>query len=261
MLDCLPIFSISVEGPIGEAMLYQMKAVGLIATVTLAAATILYFYARGLWGPVSVKLTGPRTVAGVIASIGPTVRNRMSAYFSEAGLTYPPEQITMLALKDSAYLEVWVDSITNPTFVHRYKIQALSGVSGPKLREGDRQVPEGFYRIEGLNPNSSYHLSMKLDYPNSFDSKHAQAEGRSQPGSNIFIHGKAVSIGCLAMGDDAIEELFILVHDVGPGNVRVAIAPTDPRSGPLTVGRNPHWVAELYRALENEFGKYVPPET
>ena len=56
---------------------------------------------------------------------------------------------------------------------------------------------------------------MKLDYPNAFDRLHANAEGRTQPGSNIFIHGKAASIGCLAMGDAAIEELFLLVSDIG----------------------------------------------
>lgn len=239
----------------------KIKLAGLIATVAFAAATSLYFYGRSFWVPMTVKLTGQRSVADVITSIGSKARNRMAVYFSAAKVAYPPNELTMLALKDSAYLEVWAGHANHPTFIHRYKIKALSGVSGPKLREGDKQVPEGIYRIEGLNPNSSFYLSMKLNYPNNFDSQHAHAEGRTQPGSNIFIHGKSVSIGCLAMGDDAIEELFVLVHDVGLHNVRIAIAPTDPRLAPLSIGNNPAWVAELYRSLEHEFGQYVRSKT
>jgi len=68
-----------------------------------------------------------------------------------------------------------------------YRITAASGTAGPKLREGDRQVPEGIYRIVGLNPNSRYHLSMKLDYPNAFDRHQAARDGRARPGSDIFI--------------------------------------------------------------------------
>ena len=164
----------------------------------------------------------------------------------------------MLALKDTAQLEVWAGPKEDPTFIRSYEIKALSGVPGPKLREGDRQVPEGIYKIEGLNPNSSYHLSMKLNYPNSFDLKHAKAEGRREPGTNIFIHGKAVSIGCLAMGDRAIEELFVLAHDTGRHNVRVIIAPADPRKSSLVVDKHPSWVTELYQSLETEFRQYVP---
>lgn len=166
----------------------------------------------------------------------------------------------MLAVKDAATLEVWVGPVAAPTFLRRYTIAALSGGPGPKLREGDRQVPEGFYQIEGLNPNSAYLLSMKLNYPNELDSAHAREEGRSQPGSNIFIHGRAVSIGCLAMGDDAIEELFVLVHDVGSSNVRVVIAPTDPPRSNLDSAAQPVWVAALYGEIERVFKKFRRPD-
>lgn len=239
-----------------RSMMVRLSLV-IVAFVSILS---LYFFGRGLWGPAYLKVVGVRTVDDVVASVGDDARDRMSAYFLEAGVAYPPPEITMLVLKDTAELEVWADSDEGPTFVRSYKIKALSGVPGPKLREGDRQVPEGIYRIEGLNPNSSYHLSMKLNYPNSFDLKNAIIEGRSEPGTNIFIHGKAVSIGCLAMGDRVIEELFVLVYDVGRNNVRVIIAPTDPRKISLTVGDHPAWVAELYHVLESEFSKYVLPE-
>ncbi len=122
--------------------------------------------------------------------------------------------------------------------------------------EGDGQVPEGLYRIESLNPNSSYHLSMKLNYPNTFDLKQAKSEGRDRPGSNIFIHGKSVSIGCLAMGDSAIEELFVLATDVGRKNIQVAIAPTDPRIKLLQTTTQPAWVGQLYDNLNAHFDRY-----
>ena len=138
-----------------------------------------------------------------------------------------------------------------------YNIQAASGRLGPKLREGDRQVPEGIYKVIGLNPNSSYHLSMKLNYPNKFDLSWAQKENRTQPGSNIFIHGKALSIGCLAMGDEAIEELFVLGNDVGISNIKVIITPTDPRAGNLIPPtESKPWVKELYQDIESAFEPY-----
>jgi murein L,D-transpeptidase YafK len=128
---------------------------------------------------------------------------------------------------------VWVETSGQVVFIHSYSVLAASGHNGPKLREGDRQVPEGFYRITSLNPNSSYHLSIKLNYPNAFDQQHADEEGRDHLGGDIFIHGKAASIGCLAMGDPAIEELFVMVEKVGRSNVQVIIAPHDPRQIPL----------------------------
>lgn len=208
------------------------------------------------------KIASKRTVADVVTSVGPSARARLASYFEVANTEYPPQHVTLLALKDSAQLELWVGPEQQPTFIRTYPIQALSGVRGPKLREGDRQVPEGIYRIEGLNPNSSYHLSMKLNFPNAFDLRHAQTEGRTQPGSDIFIHGKAVSIGCLAMGDESIEELFVLAADVGRENIKVVIAPSDPRRSELSVSAKqaPTWVASLYQQLNSEFRKYARSE-
>ena len=92
-------------------------------------------------------------------------------------------------------------------FVLADPILAASGVSGPK-REGDKQVPEGFYRIELLNPNSRYHLSLRVNYPNADDLERARQDGRalSTLGGDIMIHGGSASIGCLALGDPAVGE-------------------------------------------------------
>lgn len=233
----------------------------LIGLLILATVIAVYFYARPLWVPAVNKVVGKRTVADVVDTYGDNARARLRPYFSVAGVSYPPQQITLLGLKDSAELELWAQTEAGPRLIRTYPIEALSGVAGPKLREGDKQVPEGIYRIEGLNPNSAFHLSMKLNYPNAFDLKHANAEGRDQPGSNIFIHGKAVSVGCLAMGDSAIEELFVLATDLGRANIEVAIAPIDPRIERLETRQQPEWIGELYGQLNSYFDRFHQHES
>lgn len=186
----------------------------------------------------------------------------MTPYFAKAKVAYPPKEVILLALKEEKKLEVWARGDGEYRFIRDYAIQAASGKAGPKLRQGDKQVPEGIYRIVGLNPNSHYHLSMKLDYPNEFDLYHAEQEGRYDPGSDIFIHGKAASIGCLAMGDEAIEELFVLTAKAGKENVKVVIAPRDFRRHPpesLQSGDLPEWSPELYDIISREIRTFSPP--
>lgn len=107
-------------------------------------------------------------------------------------------------------MEVYgIDQKSSNRFLFAYHILAASGTVGPKLREGDEQVPEGIYSISGLNPNSQFHLSLRVDYPNTNDRQQAQLESRTNLGQDIMIHGRAASIGCLALGDEAAEDLFI----------------------------------------------------
>jgi murein L,D-transpeptidase YafK len=149
-------------------------------------------------------------------------------------------------------LSLWARSATNAPwrFIRHYPVLAASGHAGPKLRQGDLQVPEGVYRIEHLNPNSSYHLSMKVSYPNELDRRMAKGDGRAQLGGDIFIHGDQVSIGCMAMGDPAIEELFTLVAETGHQRVKVIIAPNDLRARGAVIHEDaPNWVGQLYRVI------------
>lgn len=223
-----------------------------------AAIFLLYYYGRSVWVPKYRALAGQRTVADVISIYGEQAVARLAPYFKNAGVIYPPKQVVMLATKDDKELELWASDGADFKYIRTYDIKKTSGKLGPKLREGDHQVPEGIYRIIGLNPNSSYHLSLKLNYPNDFDLLQAKKDGRTNPGSDIFIHGKALSVGCLAMGDNAIEELFVLVENVGKQNVKVVIAPFDPRKQDLVVpeGSNPIWLGELYNQIEEEFIKF-----
>ena len=108
--------------------------------------------------------------------------------------------------KESSELELWVESERQFELFKIYDICTFSGHLGPKLREGDQQSPEGFYFVtpERLNPASQFHLSFNLGYPNAYD----QHYGRT--GSALMVHGDCVSIGCYAMTDAGIEEIYAL---------------------------------------------------
>ena len=137
-------------------------------------------------------------------------------------------KLRILVFKNERRLEVHAPGWETPRV---YPMTGFSGTLGPKLKEGDRQIPEGVYGIEYLNPNSGYYLSMKVSYPNDADRRRAKADGRTNLGGDIMIHGKNVTIGCVPIGDDAIEDVFYLVNAVGIKNVSVIIAPYDMRSG------------------------------
>lgn len=207
------------------------------------------------------RLPGQATVQDILDDYGEYAALKLKPYFAKAAVPYPPKSMLLLALKDEKKLELWARGDGEYRLIRNFPIKAASGKAGPKLRQGDKQVPEGVYRILSLNPNSNYHLSMKLDYPNSFDLDHANQEGRYDPGSDIFIHGKAVSIGCIALGDEAIEELFVLTAQVGKENVKVVIAPHDPRTHPLDPYADglPTWADALYATITQEINALTPP--
>lgn len=232
--------------------------IGLAAVLVFGGALALYQYGRSIWSPPYRQLTGHRSVADILDRYGDAAVARITPYFRKAGLNFPPREAVLLAMKKERRLDLWARNDGSFAFVRSYEIQGASGTGGPKLREGDKQVPEGVYRVVGLNPNSAFHLSLKLNYPNDFDRRQAERDGRSNPGSDIFIHGKAASIGCLAMGDRTIEELFVLAARIGGSNTRVVIAPHDPRSRPLRAAGNglPAWTGGLYTEIAAEFRKY-----
>ena len=133
-----------------------------------------------------------------------------------------PGEIFIRWFKHEAVIELWArNSGQRFRLIATYPILATSGLPGPKRREGDRQVPEGFYEIDRFNPRSAYHLSLGLNYPNAADRVHADPQ---QPGSDIFIHGRDVSIGCAPIGDQAIEELYLAAFDAqAGGQTRIAV--------------------------------------
>ena len=129
----------------------------------------------------------------------------MKAALAEKGLALG-SPVFIRAFKEERELELFVQSKTTGKFelFRTYPIAAASGTLGPKLAEGDGQVPEGFYFAgpKAMNPNSTFHLSFNIGFPNEFD----KANGRT--GSFIMVHGSNVSVGCLAMTDEKIEEIY-----------------------------------------------------
>ena len=112
--------------------------------------------------------------------------------------------------KEENELELWMQAKqASPYQLYAaWKVAARSGKLGPKLKEGDRQAPEGFYSVAKpqLNPNSDYHLAFNIGYPNVYDRAHQRT------GSLIMVHGSNVSIGCFAMTDPVIEEIYLIVE-------------------------------------------------
>lgn len=191
----------------------------------------------------------PRPLDVALAKYGPAARTRLAPFFKRAGVAYPPKRVTILVFKQERRLAVWVESGSQWRYLRDYAVLAASGHVGPKLREGDYQVPEGVYSIEYLNPTSSYHLSMKVSYPNPDDRLQARRDHRTRLGGDIFIHGKNVSIGCVAIGDTGIEELFTLVADSGDKAI-VILAPVDLRVVSAPVDRTtPAWVVRRWQTI------------
>ena len=133
-----------------------------------------------------------------------TLEERLAELSAKIG-----DAVFIRIFKKESLLEVWIRSETEYEHLKDYNICAYSGHLGPKLKEGDRQSPEGFYKVKKhhLNPNSKFHLSFNLGYPNKFDRSYERT------GSFLMVHGNCVSIGCYAMTDEKIEEIYDLVEN------------------------------------------------
>ena len=183
----------------------------LTATGLIAATGFLLWPCRGQQDPAqdpSVvetcdSLPGPERAKAAAARVRPALERDLAA----KGLHFG-DPVFLRAFKEEKVLELWVlkrDTQKYELF-RTWDIAAQSGKLGPKLAEGDGQVPEGFYFVPpaGMKPDSVFHLAFNIGYPNAYDRHH----GRT--GTFIMIHGNRVSIGCLAMTDEKIEEIYTL---------------------------------------------------
>ena len=125
------------------------------------------------------------------------------------GFEWPVGYMYIRAFKLEKQLELWVkyDEVEPFRLYKTFAVCAGSGTFGPKRREGDKQIPEGFYYINEWKPNSNYHLALGLNYPNASDMILSDQE---KPGGDIYIHGNCVTVGCLPITDSLIEHLFFL---------------------------------------------------
>ena len=186
----------------------------------------------------------------------------LRAAFAKAGVAYPASELFIRAFKREGELELWAKSGGKFVKVATFPILAASGQPGPKRKEGDRQVPEGFYEIDRYNPASLYHLSLGLNYPNTAD---RILSDRERPGSDIFIHGRDVTIGCLPMGDEGIEQIYIAANATKLKPVKVHIFPARMagdawREWSATQPEHAAFWAQLLPAFEHFEKKHTLPE-
>lgn len=161
---------------------------------------------------------------------------QLSQLFRNRGLTYPPDKIFIRILKKERELELWIwKGEETYTLLKSYPFCSSSGMLGPKRRQGDLQIPEGFYHIDRFNPWSQFYLSLGINYPNQSDRIRGS---RQDPGGDIFIHGSCVTIGCIPITDEKIKELYWICHQArknGQRRIPVHIFPSRLDSSNLEV--------------------------
>ena len=207
----------------------------LLSTVLagVGAAALAVPPVRRLFHPLVVRVRGSYTVEQRLSQFT-HARARLIDRFARSGVEFPPGRVVLLGLKSERRLEVYAGAADDAMrLVAAFPVLAASGTLGHKLREGDRQVPEGVYPLESLNSNSRFHVALRVGYPNAADREAAARDGRTNLGSDIMIHGGAASVGCLAVGDDAAEELFVLAALAGTRNVTIVLSPVDLRKSEL----------------------------
>ncbi|MFA8300890.1 MAG: murein L,D-transpeptidase family protein [Hyphomicrobiales bacterium] len=136
-------------------------------------------------------------------------------------------KVYLRAFKEEEQIELWGKNSKDQKYqlIKTYEVCRSSGTLGPKRKEGDRQVPEGFYHINRFNPYSNFYLSLGINYPNRSD-KVLGVKGKL--GGDIFIHGSCVTVGCLPITDDQIKELYIFCVEAknnGQSTIPVTIFP------------------------------------
>ena len=201
---------------------------------------------------------GSKRKAAVAQKITPSLKTAVT----EAGFKWGTP-VFLRAFKDEKNLELWLKNDTGKFALFRtYPIAAASGKLGPKLREGDGQVPEGFYYVtpDQMNPKSDFHLSFNIGYPNKYDRAH------DRTGSFIMVHGSNVSIGCLAMTDEKIEEIFTLcdaAHRGGQEYFRIHIFPFRMSDCKMAEFQDHEWLS-FWKNLQTGYtwfeDKKLPPD-
>jgi hypothetical protein len=217
------------------------------AALVLRHPNLLIRFARG--EPVR------QTVRDVVKKHGGGVEELFRPKLEQAGQDWPPKHLQLLAFKHEQRLEVWAgDKRDALVKIATYPFTAMSGELGPKAKQGDLQIPEGIYGLPVLNPNSSYHLSIRVNYPNKDDIARSKI-GRRGMGGDIYVHGENVTIGCIPLGNNAIEEVFTLAALVPAKRRGILISPVDFRR-PIPAGVELPPYAKLYGKLKGALSRY-----
>jgi murein L,D-transpeptidase YafK len=210
-------------------------------------------------GPSTMNPSLPPRAAAAAARVRPALERDLKA----AGLEFG-SPVFIRAFKEELQLELFLLNRRTGRFelFRTYPIAASSGRLGPKLAEGDGQVPEGFYSVPpaAMNPNSRFHLAFNIGFPNAYDRSH----GRT--GSLIMIHGNQVSIGCLAMTDEKIEEIYTLcaaAHTAGQPAFPVHVFPFRMTDKRMKQAAGSEW-EDFWKNLREGYDAFeknrIPPE-
>jgi murein L,D-transpeptidase YafK len=214
-----------------------MLRLSWITTVTAAAAGLCVLTLAGCGGltPKYMKPLSPQTRAAL----------------AEKGMT-ESSPILIRVFKAESELEVW-KARDDGHFYHfkTYPICSYSGGLGPKISQGDRQAPEGFYLVseDQLNPRSKYHLAFNVGFPNAYD----RAFGRT--GADIMVHGDCTSSGCYAMTDGVMEEIYILARealDGGQSSFMIQAYPFRMTATNMAAHKDDKWI-EFWRDLKEGY--------
>ncbi len=173
------------------------------------------------------------------------------------------DEVFIRTFKQEKQLELWIRPATQQQFIlfRTYPICYYSGRLGPKIRQGDKVTPEGFYRItkKDLNPYSHFHLSLDIGYPNQYDRQF------SRTGSMIKIHGACDAVGCFAMSNLQIEEIYYLIQQAlnhGQNKIQVHSFPFHLTDDKLSVFKNNKWY-DFWQQLQQGYVLFnktkIPP--
>jgi murein L,D-transpeptidase YafK len=187
-------------------------------TVTLILVAIL-FWAFAFQADFLTEQKGFERVRTSIKEKQKSLENNLK----ENKLELDNFNLLIVAYKDDDKLELYAKQKQEISYrkILSYNVCLRSGKLGPKRKQGDYQVPEGFYHIDRFNPTSNFYLSLGLNYPNKSDRKKSKY---SNLGGDIFIHGSCVTIGCLPMTDDKIKEIYLYaIHAKNNGQARIPV--------------------------------------
>lgn len=234
----------------------KLKLIYILLIVILFL--VLYLMRKQIFG-LFFSLKEKQTIESIIEKYNSKVEVSLKNAFTKNQVDNTDFEMGILAFKKEQVLEVVVRKNKNESWklLKKYPFTAFSGKIGPKLKNGDKQIPEGIYQMEYLNPNSKYHLSIKVNYPNAFDKEKAKLDGRTDLGGDIMIHGKSVTIGCIPVGDKNIEEIFILATKAKNKHFPIIIAPHDFRKNKIFPKIEAiSWEKDLYEEISNELNNY-----
>ena len=205
--------------------------VAAVSALLLASAGVNRHSLEGAMACAGARAS-PSGDSGRVAAARLRLKDSLPALFVAQNVSWPPRALFLRAIKEQddgkpGVLEMWAQGKNQRayTLIKSYPICALSGTLGPKRREGDMQIPEGFYTISRLNPQSNYHLSMRVDYPNASDRARARAlDSKASLGGDIMVHGHCVTIGCIPIENEPIEEVYLAASAVfahGPVSIHI----------------------------------------